>query len=83
MASDLPIYNIFLPQKVPLSKMFDDVIACDLWFPSPPLRSKILAMPMARLRCYIYSKGTVLSGAMTRSWVPQSRHAFRHNFAIS
>ena len=33
MASDLPIYNIFVPQKVPLSKISEDVITCDLVLP--------------------------------------------------
>ena len=42
--SDLPSYNIFVPQKVPLLKIFDDVIACNLWF-GPPYQSKILASP--------------------------------------
>ena len=40
-ASDLPFYDIFAPQKVSFSKIFDDVIACDLGF-GPP-QSKILA----------------------------------------
>ena len=44
MASDLPFYEIFAPQKVTLLKTCDDVIACDLWF-GPP-QSKILATPM-------------------------------------
>ena len=30
--------------KYPFSEIFDDVIACDLWF-SPPSQSKILATP--------------------------------------
>ena len=34
--SDLPIYNIFVPQKVPLSKIFEDVITCDL---VPPIKN--------------------------------------------
>ena len=42
--SDLSSYDIFVPQKVPLLKIFDDVIACDLWF-GPPYQSKILATP--------------------------------------
>ena len=29
IASNLPFYDIFVPQKVPLSKISDDVIACD------------------------------------------------------
>ena len=45
--SHLPSYDIFVPQKVPLLKIFDDVIACDLWF-GPPYQSKILATPMNR-----------------------------------
>ena len=43
-ASDLPFYNIFAIQKVPFFKIFDDIIACDLWF-GPP-QSNILATPM-------------------------------------
>ena len=43
--SDLLSYNIFVPQKFPLLKIFDDVIACDLWF-GPPYKSKILATPI-------------------------------------
>ena len=39
MASDLPFCNIFAPQKVPLSKIFDDVIACDLLFTPPNQKS--------------------------------------------
>ena len=35
-ASDFPFYDIFVPQKVPLSKIPDDVIACDLV--SPPIK---------------------------------------------
>ena len=38
-ASDLPLYDIFVPQKVFLLKISDDVIACDLWF-EPPLNQK-------------------------------------------
>ena len=41
-ASDLPNLQYLCPAKVPLSKNFDDVIACDL---GPP-QSKILATPM-------------------------------------
>ena len=43
--SDLPSYDIFVPQKFPRLKIFDDVIACDLWF-GPPYQSKILATPI-------------------------------------
>ena len=43
--SVLPSYDIFVPQKVPFLKIFDDVIACDLWFGSPN-QSKILATPI-------------------------------------
>ena len=37
--SDLPSYDIFVLQKVPRLKIFDDVIACDLWF-GPPTNQK-------------------------------------------
>ena len=30
--SDLSSYDIFVPQKLPLWKIFDDVMSCDLWF---------------------------------------------------
>ena len=43
-ASDHSLYDIFDPQKVPLLKTSDEVIACDLWFELPQL--KFLAMPM-------------------------------------
>ena len=39
MASNLPFYDIFVPQKVPLSKISDDVIACDFWFGPPPIKN--------------------------------------------
>ena len=42
--SDLLSYDIFVPQKLPLWKNFDDVISCDLWFKLP--QSKILGTPM-------------------------------------
>ena len=34
-AIELPIHHILVPQKVPLSKSSDDVIACVLWFEPP------------------------------------------------
>ena len=37
MASELPFYDIFAPTKNSSFPVFDDVIACDLWFGSPPL----------------------------------------------
>ena len=37
--SDLPSYDIFVPQKLPLWKIYDDVIACDLWFRPPPIKN--------------------------------------------
>ena len=43
--SDLPSDDVFVLQKVPLLKIFDDVIACNLWF-GPPYQSKILARPI-------------------------------------
>ena len=36
--SDLPPYDIFVPQNLPVWKIFDDVIACDLWFRPPPIK---------------------------------------------
>ena len=36
MASDLPFYNISAPQKVPILKIYDDVIARDLLFGATP-----------------------------------------------
>ena len=41
-ATNLPIYNILVAQKVPLSKITEDVITCDL----VPPQSKILATAM-------------------------------------
>ena len=37
MALDLPSYDIFAPQKVPLLKISDDVIACTVVCDLPPL----------------------------------------------
>ena len=37
--SDRPSYDIFVPQKLPLWKIYDDVIACDLWFRPPPIKN--------------------------------------------
>ena len=37
--SDLPSYDIFVPQKLPLRKNFDEVISCDLWFRPPPIKN--------------------------------------------
>ena len=37
--SDLPSYDIFVSQKLPLLKIFDDVIACDLWFRPLPIKN--------------------------------------------
>ena len=50
-ASDLPIYNIFVPQKVPLSKISEDVITCDL---VPPLKNP----------GYIYAPGCTCTPAI-------------------
>ena len=38
-ALDLPFHDIFAPQKVPLLKISDDVIACNLWFGPPPIKN--------------------------------------------
>ena len=46
-ASGLPLNDIFAPQKVSVSKISDDVIACDLRF-GPP-QSKILATPIVEV----------------------------------
>ena len=46
MASGYSFYDIFVQQKISLSKLSDDVIARDWWF--GPLQSKILATPMLR-----------------------------------
>ena len=45
-ASDPPFYDSFAPWKLSLLKIFDDVIAGDLWF-GPP-QSKILATPLSQ-----------------------------------
>ena len=51
MASDLPIYNIFVPQKVPPSKIPEDVITCDL---VPPIKNP----------GYIYAPGRICTLAI-------------------
>ena len=38
-ATGHPFYDIFVPQKVPVSKISDDVIACDLRFPPPQTKN--------------------------------------------
>ena len=52
--SNLPFY-IFVPQKAPLSKISDDVIAGHLWFGSPT-QPKILITPM-RVACFFVFLG--------------------------
>ena len=42
-ASDLSFYDIFAPQKVPLLKISDDVIASDLWFGHTPVKNSCYA----------------------------------------
>ena len=39
MASDLPFYDIFAPQKLPLLKISDDVIERNLWFGPLPIKN--------------------------------------------
>ena len=39
MAPDLPIHKIFVQQKVPFSKISDDVITYDLWLDPPNQKS--------------------------------------------
>ena len=54
-SSGLPFFKTFVPQKVPISKISDDVIAFNLWFgPSP--QSKNLAVPMPPQRTPIAGK---------------------------
>ena len=43
MALDIPLPNIIAPQKVPLLKISDDVIACDLWFGPTPTKNHAYA----------------------------------------
>ena len=38
-ASDFPFYDNFAPQKLPVLKIFDDVIAGELWFGTPPIKN--------------------------------------------
>ena len=38
-ASNLPFCDIFVPQKVLLLKISDDVIACDFWFGPSPIKN--------------------------------------------
>ena len=53
---------MFVSQKVPLSKIYDDDIACDLWF-GPP-QSKNLTKPMVTYKnnndwkCFFSGKET-------------------------
>ena len=39
MALDIPLPNIITPQKFPLLKISDGVIACDLWFGPTPIKN--------------------------------------------
>ena len=57
-ASDLPFYNIFAPQKVPLLKISDDVIACDLWFEPP--------------NCYWRIRNSLFNSCDFRKWQRKS-----------
>ena len=38
-ASDLPVYDIFAPQKNSSFELSDDVIVCDLWFGPSPIKN--------------------------------------------
>ena len=58
-ASYLPIHNIFVPQKVPVSQISEDVITCNLWFGPPQL--KILATPRPLVDSYMHSCNWLLS----------------------
>ena len=48
-ASDLPSYDIFASQKVPLSKISDDVISCDLWFGPTTIKNSGYAYALIQL----------------------------------
>ena len=37
--SNPPSYDIFVPQNLALLKIFDDIIACDLWFRPPSIKN--------------------------------------------
>ena len=78
-ASDLPFYDIFAPQKVPFSKISDDVILCDLWF-GPP-QSKILATPMFQ-QCKNHSQMAMVffNGTMHHAILQKNAKIFLKNF---
>ena len=69
-ASDLPFYDVFATQKVPLLKIFDDIISSDLWF-GPP-QSKILATPMVTIKTCtsrgVFRGGIVLVEEAYATW---------------
>ena len=48
MAFDSPFY-VFTPQQIPLSKISDDVFACDLWFGPTPIKNPAF-YPMTQQR---------------------------------
>ena len=50
-ASDLPFYDIFASQKLPLLKIGDDAIACNLWV-GPHLNQKSWLRLCVRSVCY-------------------------------
>ena len=57
------ILQYLCTQKVPLSKNFDHVIACDLWFGSP--QSKILATLMSSVILKLKGNGTTFLAMRT------------------
>ena len=70
-ASDLPFYDIFAPQKIPLLKIFDDVIKCDLWLAPPNQKSWI------RL-CTVYcNKSTIQHSNFLNKIVQKICRAYR------
>ena len=73
--SDLPLYDIFVPQKVAVLKIFYDVIACDLWFgPSLPIKNPGYAyafigpffQPIKVWLCFLVNRSSFLRSSFLR-----------------
>ena len=54
-ASGLQFYDIFVPQKVPFSKICNDVIANNLWFGSPPIKNRGNANAVCTMQLVTFS----------------------------
>ena len=88
-ASDIPIYNIFVPQKVPFSKVSDDVIPCDLWFAPHPIKNPGYAC--APKYCYGIEIGAIvvlpilqlLSIHCFHSGLDEERFRLRSNYNLT